>query len=221
MGLPSLRTICSPLGRSHVLLCPLRPFSALYYPPRASDNPCRTVRGFYLVSVQKTRLDERRCLFCYDWVWFLFISAVRVPGALWRRGVSEWQNTMWATSFPVFTLPTQAPGFENNLHPPELENAAELEKLVLERRGRGGGGFRGPRAPAAELFSSAKWLLVSQGCHLVVPSLGDGFLLRPPEQGPLQGWRSWDPLGRNSSCRRVGRRGGKSSPMPRALRALR
>ena len=59
MGHPTLPPICSPLGRSHALLCVFRNIGAIYCPPRAPDcSPCNTIHSFYLMSVQKARLDE-------------------------------------------------------------------------------------------------------------------------------------------------------------------
>lgn len=91
-----------------------------------------------------------------------FVSAVRVPGAPLQEAVREWQNTTWATSFPVFALPTQAPGVEN-----KSTLARNLTRLPSWKswfwKGRlGEGGFRGPRATVWELFSPVKWPLASQ-----------------------------------------------------------
>ena len=85
----------------------------------------------------------------------VFVSAVRVPGAPLEEALRGKQNTTWATSFPIFLLATQAPGVENNPHSQRPGSAAAgLEKLVLEREGRG---EEAPEAPRPWSGSHSHW----------------------------------------------------------------
>lgn len=135
-----------------------------------SGSPCRTFEASPGVCAEARRRDGgasaplRR-----QRPGSVFISAAASLGRLWRgRGR---QSTVWAASFPVFTLPTQAPG-ENNPHPPEAWRSRRAGKAG-SGKGRGAGAPEAPGPlPRALLPSPAALGLPGR-------SLGGSFSGRP------------------------------------------
>lgn len=140
--------------------------------------------------------------FCSGRARFVYFSCEGPRGAAaGRRGCDNGRRLRGPPASRSSRFPPRPQG-QKTIHTRQKPDcAAELEKLVLGRKGWG----RGP--------SEAPGPLASQK----VPSLGDascqGHLSN--DQRPTQGrWCCWEPLGRDRSCRRTGR-GGAEGPQGR------
>lgn len=192
---------------------------AIYCSPRAPANSS-TVHGLSLMFVQKARLAKRPsiCAFFVKTARFLCLFQLGgSPGRLWRRRCGNGRTHDVGNRFPVFALPTQAPGVENNPH------ARNLTLLPSWKSGfwKGRMGEGAPEAPRPLPGSGSHqpngpwcpWTVTWEG-----PSPGDRLLPRPPAPRPLQVLALLGAARKGSPCRRWG--GGGSPGRCRASPAV-
>lgn len=162
-------------------------------------------------------LSSQCLFFCSGRAWFLYFSCEGPGGAAaGHRGCDNGRRLRGPPASRSSRFPPRPQG-QKTIHTRQKPDcAAELEKLVLGRKGWGRGPSEAP-GPLPGSSSIRRWPWASQK----VPSLGDascqGHLSK--DQRPAQGrWCCWEPLGRDRSCRRTGR-GGAEGPKGRKVKA--